>query len=72
MMKKLIAPIIITVITVLILLSYAITCFMVDFNLIIKIVGCIIPLGLVGVAIFVLIERINEIKEGVEDDLSKY
>lgn len=32
----------------------------------------IIPLALAGVMIYVCIERINEIKKGEEDDISKY
>lgn len=37
-----------------------------------KIVGLVIPIGFMGVSIFVLIERIKEIRSGEEDDLSKY
>ncbi|HBL83954.1 MAG: hypothetical protein A2Y17_03975 [Clostridiales bacterium GWF2_38_85] len=72
MFKKLIAPIIITVITIIILISYSVVCFMIEFNLLVKVFGSIIPLALAGVAIFVLVERIKEIKGGEEDDLSKY
>ncbi len=37
-----------------------------------RVTGVIIPLALIGVSIFVLIERITEIRSGEEDDLSKY
>ncbi len=37
-----------------------------------KIIGLVIPLSLMGVSIFVLIERVKEIRSGEEDDLSKY
>jgi len=38
----------------------------------IRILGLIIPAAFVGVGVFVLAERVNEIKRGEEDDLSKY
>lgn len=37
-----------------------------------KILAVIIPLALIGIIIFVLIERIKEIRSGEYDDLSKY
>ncbi|MDW7669566.1 MAG: hypothetical protein SCJ93_12135 [Bacillota bacterium] len=37
-----------------------------------KIIGLVIPLSLMGISIFVLLERIKEIRSGEEDDLSKY
>ena len=37
-----------------------------------KILGLVVPVGYMGVSIFVLIERIKEIRSGEEDDLSKY
>jgi hypothetical protein len=37
-----------------------------------KFIGFAIPLGLMGVAVYVLVERIQEIRSGEEDDLSKY
>jgi hypothetical protein len=71
-MKKLIAPIIITL---LLLMYYG----FILFNLIripesmgIRILWLVIPLGLMGVSVFVLIERIKEIRSGDEDDLGKY
>jgi hypothetical protein len=42
------------------------------FSLTIKIIGTLIPLALIGVSVYVLIERIKEIRSGEEDDLSKY
>lgn len=70
--KKMIAPIIIAVILVLYYIVFTIVCFMVPMPIIAKLVMAIIPLALAGVSIFVLIERINEIRSGEEDDLSKY
>ncbi len=69
--KKMIAPIIITVIMVLYYVAY--------FGFLIslldgfwKYVLGIIPLVFAGIMIYVCIERINEIKEGEEDDISQY
>jgi hypothetical protein len=70
---KMIAPIIITTIIVLYYLGFAYLCITVSgLPTIAKILGGGIPLILVGVAIYVLSERIKEIRSGEEDDLSKY
>lgn len=69
--KKIIAPIVITVIVI---LYYA-----VYFGFIISLLDGllkyalgIIPLVLSGLMVYVCIERINEIKKGEENDISKY
>ena len=69
--KKMIAPIVITIIIV----AY----YVVYFGFLITLLDGvgkyalgIIPLALSAVMIKVCIERINEIKKGEEDDLSKY
>ena len=69
--KKMIAPIIITVIMILYYIAY--------FGFLISLLDGIwkyalgiIPLVFSGIMIFVCIERINEIKKGEEDDISKY
>ena len=69
--KKLLAPIIVTLIMVLYYIAY--------FGLLIwalegvwKYVLGIIPVALSVVMIAVCVERIKEIQEGEEDDLSKY
>ena len=69
--NKMVAPIIVTVITILYYIAY--------FGLLISVVGGvwkyllgIIPLAFSGVMVYVCIERINEIKKGEEDDISKY
>ena len=69
--KKLIAPIIVTAIMVLYYIAY--------FGFLISLIDGIwkwlfgiIPLVLTAVMLKVCIERINEIKKGEEDDLSKY
>lgn len=71
--KKVIAPIIITVILVLYYISFATICIMIKaLPLLVKLLFGIIPLLLAGVCIYVLIERMKEIRSGEEDDLSKY
>ena len=69
--KKMIAPIIITVITVLYYVIY--------FGFVIalldglgKLLLGLLPLLLSAIMIAVCIERIKEIKKGEEDDISKY
>lgn len=69
--KKMVAPIIITILFVLYLVIY----FAVIINEvtgIMKVLLAVVPLALAAVMIYVCIQRINEIKGGDEDDLSKY
>ena len=69
--KKMVAPIIITILFVLYLVIY----FAVIINTvsgIMKILLGVVPLALAAIMIYVCIQRINEIKGGEEDDLSKY
>lgn len=70
--KKLIAPIVITCISVLLLLSYIVSILLVDMPVGVSLLLLLIPLALAGVCIFVLVERIKEIRSGEEDDLSQY
>lgn len=71
--KKMIAPVVVTVLAVAVfllwLLAFALSP---DLPLFIKIIAGLIPAALIGVAVFVLIERIREIRSGEEDDLGKY
>lgn len=69
--KKMVAPIVITVIMIIYYIVY--------FGFLITLLSGfwkyllgIIPLAFSAVMIYVCIERINEIKKGEEDDLSKY
>ncbi len=69
--KKLLAPIVVTILMILYFVFY--------FGFLItvldgiwKILLCVLPLAFSGVMIKVCIERIQEIKKGEEDDLSKY
>lgn len=69
--KKMVAPIIITILFVIYLVIY----FAVIINEvtgIMKVLLAVVPLALAAVMIYVCIQRINEIKGGDEDDLSKY
>ena len=70
--KKMVAPIVITIILLLYIGSFA--WFWSNFPLPpwAKAVGVILPLGLMGVSIYVLWERIKEIRSGDEDDLGQY
>ncbi len=71
--KKMIAPIVITAIILLYYIGFTCVCIFLDgIPLIAKILGGVIPLLLAGVCIYVLVERIKEIRSGEEDDLSKY
>ena len=69
--KKIIAPIVVTSIMVLLLIGYFSLIITIFDGLWVLILG-IIPIILSIVMIKVCIERLNEIKKGEEDDLSKY
>ena len=69
--RKMIAPIIITVIMILYYIAH--------FGFLISLLDGIwkyalgiIPLAFSGVMIYVCVQRINEIKKGEEDDISQY
>lgn len=69
--KKYIAPIVISVILIVYYIFYfGFLISLVDG--ILKYILGIIPVALSGLMIYVCIERINEIKKGEEDDISKY
>lgn len=71
--KKLIGPIIITILFCVYFLGIAY--FLVNdtsLSIFTRWVIILVPLAFAGLNIFVLIERIQEIKSGEEDDLSQY
>ena len=71
--KKMIAPIIITVIFLLYYVGFTLLCiFLPETPLLFKILVGVLPLGFGGVIIYSLVTRIKEIRSGEEDDLSKY
>lgn len=71
--KKMIAPIIITILLVLYYVGISLL-FIADndIGMTAKLLFVIIPLAVVGVLIYVLFNRIEEIRSGEEDDLGKY
>ncbi len=69
--KKMIAPIIITVLLVLYYVVYFGVLIATLDGIPVLLLG-IIPLGLSAVLVKVCIERIKEIKEGEEDDIGQY
>ena len=72
-MKKYIAPIIIGVIMIIYFSTIGlITIFSSEFYLIEKLLINFIPLCLACASIYVMVQRINEIKGGEEDDARKY
>ncbi len=71
--KKMVAPIVISVLVVVYYIAFGITCLVVkDMPLLVKLLCGILPLFVAGGSVYVLIERIKEIRSGEEDDLSKY
>ena len=70
--KKMIAPIVITILMV----AYYIFYFGVLLSVIplmaVKLLLGIIPVLLTGVLLYVCVQRIHEIRQGEEDDLSQY
>lgn len=70
--KKLIAPVVITIVCILSLIAYMGVVFAVPIPTWLKIAGAVALLVLIGVAIYVLFERIQEVRSGEEDDLGKY
>jgi len=71
-MKKLVAPIVITLILLMYYGFILLNLIRIPESMGIRILWLIIPLALMGVSVFVLIERIREIRSGDEDDLGKY
>ncbi len=71
-MRKLIAPIVIICIAVAyyIIVGFCISYIPAPFGG--KLLLFIIPAAFIGVSIYVLIQRINEVRSGEEDDLSQY
>lgn len=67
-----IAPIIITALLLLYIGFFVWAWSTLPFQFWIKMIGLVIPLALMAVSIYVLVERIKEIQRGEEDDLSQY
>ena len=70
--KKMIAPIVITVLVILYFIAYfGFLIYQIE-NFLLKLLLGIIPALLAAVMIYVCIQRIKEIKGGEEDDLGQY
>ena len=67
-----VATIVITVILVLYYIGFFAGCVLLPIPFGLKLLFGLVPLLLTGVCVFVLVERIREIRSGEEDDLSKY
>lgn len=70
--KKMIAPIVVTVLIVLYLIGFSIAAFIILPSAWVWIVFGGVPLICAGVMIAVCVQRMKEIRSGEEDDLSKY
>ena len=70
--KKLVAPIVVTIVMVLLVIGYLILWLDILKPLWVKIGAIVVCLALIGINIGVLVERVKEIKKGEEDDLSQY
>ncbi len=70
--KKIVAPAIIAGIFICYYLCFLVVCLCIPVPTPLKLLFGIMPLALMGVTIFVLVERIQEIISGEEDDLSQY
>ncbi|HPJ02910.1 MAG TPA: hypothetical protein PKU80_08725 [Candidatus Limiplasma sp.] len=71
--RKLIAPIVITVLILLYFIGFIIVAATTDWLPLGWMIALIvIPLCLGGVMVYVLVQRIKEIRSGEEDDLSQY
>ena len=69
--KKMIAPIVVTILAVIYFIVYFTLLIRVTEG-VIRIVLGIVPLAFIGVMIAVCVQRIKEIRSGEEDDLGKY
>ena len=70
--KKIIAPVIITLILISYYFVFGGFIVKLDISVVTKILAAVIPLLLTGVTVYVMVERIREIRSGEEDDLGKY
>jgi len=70
--KKLAAPLVIVFLVSLYILGVTRVLLRFNLTLTIKAAVIIVPLAIVGTLLFVLWERIREIRSGEEDDLGKY
>lgn len=73
MNRKMIAPILVAILLVIYYVGYAILLMVIpELHIVIKLLLIIIPITMIGYALWAAKERIEEIKGGEEDDLSQY
>lgn len=70
--RKIIAPVVIVVLLLAVLFGYGIAVIDMPMPVWIKVIFGIVLVSLSGVGIYVLVQRIQEIRSGEEDDLSHY
>lgn len=70
--KKMIAPIVITCLLSVYMLAYFILLLTQPMQVFVKVLIGAVPLALLGASVYVLLQRIKEIRSGEEDDLSQY
>jgi hypothetical protein len=70
--KKMIAPIVVTCLLSAYLLAYVYVAVTVPMSVAVKVLIGLVSIALFGTSIYVLVQRINEIRSSEEDDLSQY
>ncbi len=70
--RRFVAPVVITVFLVIILVSYMFFWSVMPIHVWLKLGLLCVFLGLIGISVYNLCERIEEIRSGEEDDLSQY
>ena len=70
--KKMLAPIVITALLSVYMLAYLFVLLSVPMPVWVKILVGLIPLSLLCASVYVLLQRIKEIRSGEADDLSQY
>ena len=70
---KYVAPVVIAIVLLLYYLGFAAVCFLIpELPLPVRLLLAIVPLLLAGVVVYVLLQRVDEIQSGEEDDLDQY
>jgi uncharacterized membrane protein len=70
--RKMVAPVVVTTITVVYLMAYAVAFSMFSIPPLAKFIGFAVFIALALASVFMCRERIGEIRSGEEDDIGKY
>ena len=70
--RKMIAPVMIAVLFTLYYAGFAAACLFIPFPMWLRLLLGVGPLALAGVCVYVLLQRIHEIRSGEEDNLGNY